>query len=59
VRVARPNLAVRARDSYIYKPSATASGVIANTAKDNERQSTAPVLQKKFWLMYPLSAGYE
>ncbi|MBA3320764.1 MAG: VWA domain-containing protein [Pyrinomonadaceae bacterium] len=47
VRVARPNLAVRARDSYIYKPSATASGVIVNTAKDNERQSTAPVLQKK------------
>lgn len=47
VRVGRPNLAVRARDSYIYKPSTTASGTNINTAKENEQQPAAPVLQKK------------
>ncbi|MCM3904831.1 MAG: VWA domain-containing protein [Pyrinomonadaceae bacterium] len=47
VRVGRPNLAVRARESYIYKPSTTASGINTNTAKENEQQPAAPVLQKK------------
>jgi Ca-activated chloride channel homolog len=44
VRVGRPDLAVRARDSYIYKPSGTASSTINNT---NEQPPSAPVLQKK------------
>ena len=47
VRVGRSDLAVRARDSYIYKPSTTPSGTTINTTKENEQQSTAPVLQKK------------
>lgn len=43
VRVKRPNLVVRARDSYIYKPS---SGAPAdNTAQQPQTQS-APVLKK-------------
>ena len=53
VRVTRPNLAVRARDSYIYKPSTTTSGVSVNTAKDNEQQSTPPTLQKKPFTVEP------
>jgi Ca-activated chloride channel homolog len=39
VRVKRPNLVVRARDSYIYKPSAGAP-------VDNTAQQNAPVLRK-------------
>jgi len=53
VRVTRPNLAVRARDSYIYKPSTTTSGVSVNTAKDNEQQSTPLTLQKKPFTVEP------
>lgn len=50
VSVERPNLAVRARDSYIYKPAPVASS--ANTAKaqdkeQNKQPSAPPVLQKK------------
>jgi hypothetical protein len=46
VRVKRPNLVVRARDSYIYKPS---SGAPADsTAQQNNAPATqsAPVLRK-------------
>jgi VWFA-related protein len=43
VRVKRPNLVVRARDSYIYKPSAGAPA--DNTAQQPQTQS-APVLKK-------------
>ena len=43
VRVKRPNLVVRARDSYIYKPSAGAPA--DSTAQQPETQS-APVLRK-------------
>ena len=48
VRVNRPELAVRARDSYIYQPSSTAPGAApTNAAKDAEQRTTAPVLRKK------------
>ena len=47
VRVDRTDLAVRARDSYIYQPSTTPSDVTANKAKNSEPPATAPVLQKK------------
>lgn len=40
VRVNRPNLAVRARDSYIFDPSANA------TAQSDQKQPSAPVLRK-------------
>ncbi|HKG14803.1 MAG TPA: hypothetical protein VKB12_15860, partial [Pyrinomonadaceae bacterium] len=44
VRVKRPNLVVRARDSYIYKPS---SGAPADsTARQPAPQQSAPVLRK-------------
>ena len=43
VRVKRPNLVVRARDGYIYKPSAGAPA--DNTARQPQTQS-APVLKK-------------
>jgi VWFA-related protein len=41
VRVNQPNLAVRTRDSYVFKPSGT-------TPEDTAAQRSAPVLQKKF-----------
>lgn len=47
VRVGRPNLAVRARDSYIYKPTTTASGTTINKTNESEQQPATPVLQKK------------
>ena len=40
VRARQPNLAVRARDSYIFNPSGTAAVV------DNSTQTNAPVLKK-------------
>jgi VWFA-related protein len=44
VRVKRPNLVVRARDSYVYKPS---SGSPADsTAQQPQSQQSAPVLRK-------------
>jgi len=42
VRARQPNLAVRARDSYIFNPSGTAVVV------DNSTQSNAPVLKKLY-----------
>lgn len=42
VRARQPNLAVRARDSYIFNPSGTAAVV------DNSTQSNAPVLKKVY-----------
>jgi Ca-activated chloride channel homolog len=45
VRVGRPDVAVRARDSYIYRPSQTSSGT--TKTKEDEQQPTLPVLQKK------------
>jgi Ca-activated chloride channel homolog len=47
VRVGRPNLAVRARDSYIYKPATTANATTTTNTKENEKPPTPPVLQKK------------
>lgn len=48
VGVNRPELAVRARDSYIYQPSSVAPGTpIPNAARDAEQRTTAPVLRKK------------
>ena len=47
VRVGRPDVAVRARDSYIYKPSTTASGTTTDKTKETEQPPTPPVLQKK------------
>jgi VWFA-related protein len=46
VRVRRPNLVVRARDSYVYRPDGGASPD-ATTAQDNTRP-TAPVLRRNF-----------
>jgi len=50
VQVNRPDLAVRARDSYIYKP-ATAGSTAApgiDKPKDNEQRTSTPVLKKPF-----------
>lgn len=44
VRVNRPNLAVRARDSYIYKPS---NGATQTTAQDNQKPSPPPELRTR------------
>ena len=44
VRVKRPNLVVRARDSYIYKP--TAGAPADSTAQQPATQQQAPVLRK-------------
>ena len=45
VRVRRPNLVVRARDSYVYRPDGS-TGPATNTAQDNTRPS-APVLRPR------------
>jgi VWFA-related protein len=45
VRVKRPNLVVRARDSYVYKP-AGANAPADTTAQDGNTQQSAPVLRK-------------
>lgn len=47
VRVNRTDLAVRARDSYIYQPSTPAPGSTVYKEKNSEQQTTTPVLQKK------------
>jgi hypothetical protein len=52
VHVERPDLAVRARDSYIYKPATAATSPNTITAQDKEQKqppqpSAPPVLQKK------------
>ncbi|HEX8459247.1 MAG TPA: VWA domain-containing protein [Pyrinomonadaceae bacterium] len=45
VRVMRPDLAVRARDSYIYNPSGTTNQNTHDTAQD-DRRPTQPVLRR-------------
>ncbi|PYS80994.1 MAG: hypothetical protein DMF67_18540 [Acidobacteria bacterium] len=45
VRVKRPNLVVRARDSYVYKPAGTTAPADATAQGTNATQS-APVLRK-------------
>jgi VWFA-related protein len=45
VRVKRPNLVVRARDSYVYKPAGGAPA--SNTARDNTPQQPAPELRRR------------
>lgn len=52
VSVNRSDVAVRARGSYIYNPSAAPSSAPVKPVKDNEQAKPAPVLQKK-----PLIAG--
>jgi Ca-activated chloride channel family protein len=44
VRVMRPDLAVQARDSYIYNPSGATNA--ANSAPDDERKRSQPVLRR-------------
>ncbi|MBC7930904.1 MAG: VWA domain-containing protein [Rubrivivax sp.] len=45
VRVKRPNLVVRARDSYVYKPAG--GGPASNTAQDNAPRQPAPELRRR------------
>ncbi|HYG08766.1 MAG TPA: hypothetical protein VD835_02215, partial [Pyrinomonadaceae bacterium] len=45
VRVMRPDLAVQARDSYIYNPSGASNSNTVNTAQDNRGRSQ-PVLRR-------------
>jgi VWFA-related protein len=47
VSVNRSDVAVRARASYIYNPSAAAPSATVNPGKDNEQTKPAPALQKK------------
>lgn len=47
VRVRRPNLVVRARDSYVYRPDGSAAGPATNTAQDNHTRRTAPELRTR------------
>ncbi|MBV8859825.1 MAG: VWA domain-containing protein [Acidobacteria bacterium] len=48
VRVRRPNLVVRARDSYVYRPDGT-TGPDATTAQGNTNtRQSAPVLRRNF-----------
>lgn len=48
VRVRRPNLVVRARDSYVYRPDA-GNGPAATTAQENTGpRQQAPVLRRNF-----------
>jgi len=47
VRVMRPDLAVQARDSYIYNPSgANNNNNTADTAQDDDRRRSQPVLRR-------------
>ena len=49
VRVRRPNLVVRARDSYVYRPDGGSTGPDATTAQDNPNpRQSAPVLRRNF-----------
>jgi hypothetical protein len=47
VRVDRENVAVRARAGYVYTGATAGAATPASNAKDRERTSPAPVLQKK------------
>jgi Ca-activated chloride channel family protein len=54
VRVNRTDVAVRARDSYIYQPANTAPDAAhTSAAKDTEPGNTPPVLQKKPFVVAP------
>jgi VWFA-related protein len=46
VRVMRPDLAVNARDSYIYNPSGANNNASPTTAHDPNRQRSQPVLRR-------------
>jgi len=43
VRVSRPELVVRTRDSYVFQPNANTS------AQTNQPQAKPPVLKKELW----------
>ena len=43
VRVTRPELVVRTRDSYVFQPNANTS------AQTNQPQAKPPVLKKELW----------
>ena len=47
VRVRRPNLVVRARDSYVYRPDG-GNGPDATTADNTSTRQSAPVLRRNF-----------
>jgi VWFA-related protein len=47
VRVRRPNLVVRARDSYVYRPDGSAAAPATNTAQDNNTRRPAPELRTR------------
>jgi VWFA-related protein len=46
VRVLRPDLAVRARDSYIYNPSGANNNTTTTTAQDTNQRRSQPVLRR-------------
>ena len=48
VQVSRPDVVVRARDSYIYQSTTTAGDASSNKSHDNEPRPGAPVLKKPF-----------
>lgn len=48
VRVKRPNLVVRARDSYVYKPTGTAPQ--STTAQDSDTQTQSPPVLRKHYV---------
>ncbi|HEX8283611.1 MAG TPA: VWA domain-containing protein [Pyrinomonadaceae bacterium] len=48
VRVRRPNLVVRARDSYVYRPDGSASGPGSTTAQDNTRPARPELRPRNF-----------
>jgi VWFA-related protein len=47
VRVRRPNLVVRARDSYVYRPDGSAPGPNSTTARDTNARPAQPVLRPR------------
>jgi hypothetical protein len=47
VRVKRPNLVVRARDSYIYRPDGSQGAPASNTAQDSNTRRPAPELRRR------------
>ena len=52
VRVSQPDLAVRTRDSYIFKGNTGVSGAPSTTTAPDKRPPSPPVMQKK-----PLVSG--
>jgi VWFA-related protein len=47
VRVRRPNLVVRARDSYVYRPDGSAPGPNSTTAQGTNARPSQPVLRPR------------